>query len=493
MGDEEKLSNGTIQCLGDTLFRGFEAIVPKGWSMSDRFSYISVSKENLRVHFKGQNEGHKEGASVRATHPIPPACGLFYFEVKIVSKGREGGVAVGLSTQFACLDQLPGTEQNSYGYHGTDGFKYHNNEPGQGKAYGPSFTTGDVIGVGLNFTDNSCFFTKNGHHLGVAFSDLPRGWELYPTVGLQSVGGMIDANFGQHPFMFDVEDMKKELGMVMRNVIDQVPLPDMSTNNPDICFDMEKVVMTYLLHNGYCGTASAFASATGQDVTGEVDVVNRRQQVLSLVMEGQISQAMELTELYYPGLLDDQPNLHLVLRVRQFVEVVSGADSKYHCEDSELPEPPRRSVIMGEAMETDCGDFSNGLTNGHNKVDAIQQDELRGSTLERILDCGRKLHSWHARLATENTICDQYRDMVRDAFSLIAYADPHSSPVGWQLEPSQREVVADLLREAILRRTNVNNKTVLESAVNYAKELLRLMEAYGIGKVAFVKFNDVVN
>lgn len=83
--------------------------------------------------------------------------------------------------------------------------------------------------------------------------------------------------------------------------------------------------------------------------------------------------------------------------------------------------------------------------------------------------------------------------MVRDAFSLIAYSEPYSSPVGWQLDPRQREIVADLLREAILRRTNINNKTVLETAVNYAKELLRLMGAYGIGKVAFVNFDDVVN
>lgn len=39
-------------------------------------------------------EGHgktpKDAASVRATHPIPAACGVYYFEVKIISKGRDG-------------------------------------------------------------------------------------------------------------------------------------------------------------------------------------------------------------------------------------------------------------------------------------------------------------------------------------------------------------------------------------------------------------------
>jgi len=35
---------------------------------------------------------HKDAASVRATHPIPSACGIYYFEVRIISKGRDGWV-----------------------------------------------------------------------------------------------------------------------------------------------------------------------------------------------------------------------------------------------------------------------------------------------------------------------------------------------------------------------------------------------------------------
>lgn len=31
---------------------------------------------------------------MRATYPIPAACGIYYFEVKIVSKGRDGSVHV---------------------------------------------------------------------------------------------------------------------------------------------------------------------------------------------------------------------------------------------------------------------------------------------------------------------------------------------------------------------------------------------------------------
>lgn len=34
---------------------------------------------------------------------------------------------------------------------------------------------------------------------------------LYPTVGLQTPGEVVDANFGQAPFVFDITDMIDEL------------------------------------------------------------------------------------------------------------------------------------------------------------------------------------------------------------------------------------------------------------------------------------------
>ena len=42
--------------------------------------------------------------------------------------------------------------------------------------------------------------------------------------------------------------------------------------------------------------------------------------------------------------------------------------------------------------------------------------------------------------------------LLQEAFSLLAYADPWSSPVGGQLEPSGRESVCAALNSAILGR-----------------------------------------
>lgn len=50
--------------------------------------------------------------------------------------------------------------------------------------------------------------------------------KLYPTVGLQTPGEVIDANFGQDPFTFDISDMVEELRAITRASIYETPLPD---------------------------------------------------------------------------------------------------------------------------------------------------------------------------------------------------------------------------------------------------------------------------
>ena len=78
------------------------------------------------------------------------------------------------------LNRLPGWERNSYGYHADDGCVYCSSATGQ--TYGPVFTTGDVVGCGLNLVSRSIFFTKNGINLGTATSDLPVRYKVVVCV-----------------------------------------------------------------------------------------------------------------------------------------------------------------------------------------------------------------------------------------------------------------------------------------------------------------------
>lgn len=163
--------------VGDVISRLYpnvnqqETALPRQWSSIHKCQTLQLSNGNLRVTYKGPGKTHKDAASVRTDYPIPAACGIYYYEVKIISKGRDGYMGIGLSKSEVQLNRLPGWDKNSYGYHGDDGHSFCCS--GTGQNYGPTFTTGDVIGCCLNLIENTCFYTKNGYNLGIAFRDLP--------------------------------------------------------------------------------------------------------------------------------------------------------------------------------------------------------------------------------------------------------------------------------------------------------------------------------
>ncbi|KAF5292383.1 hypothetical protein FQA39_LY03417 [Lamprigera yunnana] len=537
--------------------------LPRAWSAKEKYNYIGLSQNNLRVHYKGHGKTHRDAASVQATHPIPAACGLYYFEVKIVSKGRDGYMGIGLSAQGVNMNRLPGWDKQSYGYHGDDGHSFCSS--GTGQPYGPTFTTGDVIGCGVNLIENTCFYTKNGHNLGTAFTDLPPN--LYPTVGLQTPGEIVDANFGQDPFVFDIEDMMNELKSKTRLSIYDFPVPEGQGEWQAV---LNKMVSTYLIHHGYCNTAEAFAHITNQPFNEDIGSIKNRQRILKLVLSGRMGEAIEKTSRLYPGLLEHDPNLLFMLKCRQFVEMVNGSDvevcSRRNIGGYSPPKPNspiQTSVIQSTknysnktkstieelnqnnaAMNgnsnvsvirtTDDSDIemdtvdeiqnghndnscngkiinnsSNGYQNGNGHTNNICSNEcleeedddmdadmaLRKSCkppVERILEFGRELYSMNQRLKVEQGSSEHNEKMLEDAFSLLAYSNPWASPVGWQLDHTQRESVCASLNSAILESQNKPRKPPLEVAMAHAQELVRLMSSSGLGSCAFASVSDLM-
>lgn len=82
-------------------------------------------------------------------------------------------IGIGFSSAAVPLERLPGWQEDSWAYHGDDGKTF--NAGSHGKAYGPTFSTNDVIGCGVNFMTRTAFFTKNGSFLGTLVLELERG------------------------------------------------------------------------------------------------------------------------------------------------------------------------------------------------------------------------------------------------------------------------------------------------------------------------------
>ncbi|PSN36386.1 Ran-binding protein 9 [Blattella germanica] len=395
---------------------------------------------------------------------------------------------------------------------------------------------------------------------------------LYPTVGLQTPGEVVDANFGQAPFVFDIEDMMRELRARTQLTIHQM-------------------VSTYLVHHGYCATAESFAHGTGQVFDEEITSIKNRQRILKLVLAGRMGEAIETTSKLYPGLLEHNQNLLFLLKCRQFVEMVNGSDSEVcpprcprgqgifsplHPSSSSTPPRPtspiQTSVIqstksygnnrsrgstsveennlnnvalngnsggsgdqpsvirppagMGDEsdVEMEPPDERNGhavnkassspATNGYQNGNSHQQDkeelddvedmdvdppsvrrQLCGGSkpaVERMLEFGRELYNMSLHLRQEQGKSENNKKMLQDAFSLLAYSNPWNSPVGWQLDPVQRETVCAVLNSAILESSNLPRRPPLEVALAHAQELVRLMSRSGLGSCAFASVDDLL-
>lgn len=142
------------------IFKG----LPSKWNDADKWTGLEVLGDGSEVRFSGVCKTSDEAASIRTDYPMPIECGLYYYEVTILSRCKEGLIGIGFSGRRTPLNRLPGWEAESWAYHGDDGYSFSCSA--NGKSYGPKFVSQDVVGCGINFRTGHAFFTKNGVHLG---------------------------------------------------------------------------------------------------------------------------------------------------------------------------------------------------------------------------------------------------------------------------------------------------------------------------------------
>ncbi|PHH70867.1 hypothetical protein CDD80_5676 [Ophiocordyceps camponoti-rufipedis] len=465
--------------------------LPSRWNKDDLWPGIDLQPDDLSIKYTGQKNNHErdhEASAVRSDHHMPPQCGIYYFEVQILHGKRDDTtIAVGFSTKATSLSRPVGWEPDSWGYHGDDGRCFFGQN--SGKSYGPTFNAGDVVGCGVNFRDKSAFFTKNGVKLDVAFKDVVKG-KLYPSVSLKKPGEHILANFGQVPFVFNIDDLMRDERQKMQREISEADTSKLEPgmNETDL---IQTLVLQFLQHDGHVETARAFAEdmraqkrALSLDPNAEVaginikdeEDANNRQRIRKAILEGDIDRALKYTNAYYPQVLQDNEEVYFRLRCRKFIEMVCKAAHMRAASDG------RRSNGHGGDMDVDVNGADDSMD-----MDGSEQTELM--KLEQdMLEFGQALEAQYAN--------DQRKDVsqtLAEIWALVAYSNPLKEPmVSHLLDRKGRATVAEELNSAILTSLGKSPRASLERVYAQTSVLLEELRRKG-GPGAFVSLQELLD
>lgn len=65
--------------------------LPSRWSHTDKCAGLDIlSSDGLEIKFAGTPKPQDDAAAIKSDHAMPRECGIYYFEVSILGKGKEG-------------------------------------------------------------------------------------------------------------------------------------------------------------------------------------------------------------------------------------------------------------------------------------------------------------------------------------------------------------------------------------------------------------------
>lgn len=163
------------------------------WNPLDKGSSVNLSSDN-------KTAGVNTTRSIRGTKSR--SSGIVQFEITVGTITTFGGL-LGVATAAASINTYPGGGAGGWGYWTYNGEVYRE---GSAAGYGASFTTGDVIGVLVDFGTGQLRFYKNGVNQGVASAAMA-GKTLFPIVGAAAsdpTSSFFTINTGESPFAFPI-------------------------------------------------------------------------------------------------------------------------------------------------------------------------------------------------------------------------------------------------------------------------------------------------
>ncbi|GBB93595.1 hypothetical protein RclHR1_00220029 [Rhizophagus clarus] len=178
--------------------------LPSAWNV-EGYESLRMDSDGLLQLSEGCEL--KGSTHVISNHPVPSECELFYFEVNDI----DGSLyVIGFCEAAASLYSLNNVSEKNphgiWGYLSKGTFEYCFKPRAGYFPSHPTFSAGDTIGCGINVYDRTVFFTKNGDHLGIAFSDDAFSYKkgmLYPFIGLSGSKSIsTKVNFGSNKFTY---------------------------------------------------------------------------------------------------------------------------------------------------------------------------------------------------------------------------------------------------------------------------------------------------
>jgi hypothetical protein len=71
--------------------------LPSAWNSQDsKQTLLYVYDHGLKIAYHGSGKADSDAGAIRSDNPAPESAHLYYFEVTIISKGRDGCVTVSL-------------------------------------------------------------------------------------------------------------------------------------------------------------------------------------------------------------------------------------------------------------------------------------------------------------------------------------------------------------------------------------------------------------
>ncbi|KAI8145847.1 concanavalin A-like lectin/glucanase domain-containing protein [Fennellomyces sp. T-0311] len=390
--------------------------LPTCWNQKDKSRHIEIGRNGLDLSYIGPGKNESHAASIRANFPMRRQCGIYYYEMHVISKGDDGFIGVGFCSGDNELERLPGWDSNSYGYHGDDGHSFAGS--GTGKTYGPCFSTGDVVGCGVNFAEGTAFYTKNGSFLGNAFEGLFTSdtTDYYPCIGLRTPGEHVTVNFGNEPFVFDIIQYIK----VPSREKFAVPRPNKKVH--DTSEKLDQLVLSYLIHHGYTGAAKAVIRDS-KHVSGKTLGLTNSSYTNDQDLEQRHS------NMHIPAFTSHAttPSMRVPGRRRLSYAAIAASASPTNTNGNGIMSM-NSNLLMESELETEDDD-----------------DDHSPITMKRIMKYGQQLQDEY-----RHDDRPKIRERLVEIFSLLAYPDVGSSPVAHLMNKSGRDELATDLNAAIL-------------------------------------------